>query len=245
MPEPIDPQRDPMLEVADIHVSYGDARVLHGVSLRVGMGEIVALLGPNGAGKTTLAKAVVGLLPVRSGRVRLGDTELTSLDRHDIVAYGVAIVPEGRRLFPRLTVRENLEVGAYTRAARARLGESLARVYDLFPVLRDRERQAAGTLSGGEQQMVALGRGLMADPRFLLMDEPSLGLSPLLVERMFALIEQIAELGVGVLLVEQNVARTLEIAGRGYVLEQGTVVEAGSREELLRSARVREAYLAL
>lgn len=234
-----------MLEIHEVVAGYGDARVLHGVSLEVADGEIVALLGPNGAGKTTLARTVVGLLPVESGVVRVDGVELTALPRHDIAGAGMAIVPEGRRLFPRLTVRENLEMGAYAPHARRQLDANLRRVHDLFPILAERADQAAGTLSGGQQQMVAIGRGLMAGPRFLLMDEPSLGLSPLLVDTMFDLIERIGGLGVGVLLVEQNVARTLEIAGRGYVLEQGLIVESGRREELLTSPRIREAYLAL
>lgn len=234
-----------MLDVEGVVAGYGDARVLHGVSLQVGDGEIVALLGPNGAGKTTLAGTIVGLLPVEAGFVRLGDVDLTRLERHEITGAGVAIVPEGRRLFPRMSVRENLEMGAYTRGARDQLRANLARVHDLFPVLADRAAQRAGTLSGGQQQMVAIGRGLMAGPSVLLMDEPSLGLSPLLVETTFELIERVAGLGVSVLLVEQNVARTLEIAARGYVLEQGRIVESGSREELLASPRIREAYLAL
>jgi branched-chain amino acid transport system ATP-binding protein len=234
-----------MLEIDGVTAWYGDAQVLRGVSLDVAEGKIVALLGPNGAGKTTLVKTVVGLLPVSSGQVRIGDLDLAKLKRHQIASAGVAIVPEGRRLFTRLTVRENLEVGAYTPEARGRLNESLEQVHELFPILKDRPNQQAGTLSGGQQQMLALGRGLMARPRFLLMDEPSLGLSPLLVDTMFGLIEQISRLGVGVLLVEQNVARTLEIAERGYVLEQGMIVEQGSREELLGSPRIKEAYLGL
>lgn len=234
-----------MLEISDLEAAYGDALVLAGVSLTVAESEIVALLGPNGAGKTTLVKSVSGILPVQAGRVLVDGADLTQLRRHRIGSAGVAVVPEGRRLFTRLTVRENLEIGAYASHARAHMKEGLERVYELFPVLRERETQRAGTLSGGEQQMVAVGRGLMARPRFLLMDEPSLGLSPLLVETMFGFIEQIAQLGVGVLLVEQNVAKTLEIAGRGYVLEQGAITEQGSRAELLASPRVREAYLAL
>ena len=234
-----------MLEIRDLRASYGDAKVLHGVSLDVSAGEIVALLGPNGAGKTTLAKSVVGLLPVDTGTVTVDGVEVTARKRHEIIDAGVAIVPEGRRLFTKLTVKENLEMGAYSKRARKQLGENLERVYTLFPVLKDRHAQRAGTLSGGQQQMVALGRGMMAGPKFLLMDEPSLGLSPLLVDTMFDLIEQISQLGVGVLLVEQNVARTLEIASRGYVLEQGSIVQSGTREELLGSPRVREAYLAL
>ena len=234
-----------MLEIDGVSTSYGDARVLHEVSLSVAEGEIVALLGPNGAGKTTLARTVVGLLRPDAGAVRVDGVDLVRLPRHDRAAAGVAIVPEGRRLFARLTVHDNLAMGAFGRQARARFAENLERVHELFPVLRERADQQAGTLSGGQQQMVAIARGLMAGPRYLLMDEPSLGLSPLLVETMFGLIERVSHLGVGVLLVEQNVARTLEIAGRGYVLEQGRIVQEGSRESLLGSARIREAYLAL
>jgi branched-chain amino acid transport system ATP-binding protein len=234
-----------MLEVVELEAAYGDARVLAGVSLTVAEGEIVALLGPNGAGKSTLVKSVSGILPPTAGSVRIGDSELTRLRLHERASAGVAVVPEGRRLFTRLTVLENLELGAYAPDARDHFTQSLERVYELFPILKDRKAQQAGTLSGGEQQMLAIGRGLMARPRFLLMDEPSLGLSPLLVEKMFGLIQQVAELGLGVLLVEQNVAQALEIAGRGYVLEQGRVVEEGTRAELLASARIREAYLAL
>jgi branched-chain amino acid transport system ATP-binding protein len=234
-----------VLDVRGVSAAYGDAPVLAGVSLTLDEGEIVAVLGPNGAGKTTLVRTIMGLLPVTAGSVRLGAVDLTPLPAHQVCAAGVAVVPEGRRLFTRLTVRENLEMGAYTPAARAHRREGLARVHDLFPILAERPAQQAGTLSGGEQQMLAIGRGLMARPRFLLMDEPSLGLSPLLVDTMFDLISQVVGLGVGVLLVEQNVARTLEVATRGYVLEQGRIVEAGSREELLASPRIAKAYLAL
>ena len=234
-----------MLEIDGITASYDEALVLDGVSLTVNEGETVALLGPNGAGKTTLARCVVGLLAPRSGAVRVDGTDLVPLPRHEIAAAGLAIVPEGRRLFTRLTVRDNLEMGAYGKRARSEFQQNLERVHELFPVLSDRASQRAGTLSGGQQQMVAIARGLMAGPRYLLMDEPSLGLSPLLVETMFGLIERVSGLGVGVLLIEQNVARTLEIAERGYVLEQGRIVQQGSRDELLGSDRIREAYLAL
>jgi branched-chain amino acid transport system ATP-binding protein len=234
-----------MLEVRSLSAAYGDAVVLHDVSLTVEVGEIVALLGPNGAGKTTLAKAMMRLIPTTGGEVVVGGTSLADVPRHHVAQAGLAIVPEGRRLFTKMTVEENLELGAYGKAAREQLDDTLQLVYELFPRLQERRAQRAGTLSGGEQQMVALGRGLMAKPQFLLMDEPSLGLSPLLVASMFELIEDIAKLGVGVLLVEQNVARTLELAARGYVLEQGRIVQSGTREELLGSARIREAYLAL
>jgi branched-chain amino acid transport system ATP-binding protein len=233
-----------MLEVRSLGAAYGEAVVLRGVSLTVDTGEIVALLGPNGAGKTTLVKALAQLIPA-TGQVLVDGRDLQQLPTHEVAGAGVAVVPEGRRLFTRLTVEENLVLGAYGREARAQLEDSLALVYGLFPRLDERRKQRAGTLSGGEQQMVAIGRGLMAKPRFLLMDEPSLGLSPILVDTMFELIGRVAGLGVGVLLVEQNVARTLDLAGRGYVLEQGRIVQEGAREELLASPRIREAYLAL
>jgi branched-chain amino acid transport system ATP-binding protein len=234
-----------MLEATGVSAAYGEARVLHDVSLQVETGEIVALLGPNGAGKTTLAKAFMRLIPISAGGLRLGETDLAELPRHHVVGAGLALVPEGRRLFTKLTVEENLELGAYSPGARRELPKTMGTVYDLFPRLKDRNQQSAGTLSGGEQQMVALGRALMARPKFLIMDEPSLGLSPALVETMFELIQDVVGLGVGVLLVEQNVARTLDIASRGYVLEQGRIVQHGSRDELLGSDRIREAYLAL
>jgi branched-chain amino acid transport system ATP-binding protein len=234
-----------MLEVRSLSASYGDAAVLHEVSLQVEEGEIVALLGPNGAGKTTLVKAMARLIPMTAGEVSIDGASLSAVPQHRVAESGLAVVPEGRRLFTKMSVEENLEIGAYGKVARADLQASLELVYGLFPRLKERCAQRAGTLSGGEQQMVALGRGLMAKPKFLLMDEPSLGLSPLLVDTMFELIASIAELGVGVLLVEQNVSRTLQVAGRGYVLEQGRIVQAGARAELLDSPRIREAYLAL
>ncbi len=234
-----------MLEVRGVSAAYGEASVLHDVSLTVPEGSIVALLGPNGAGKTTLVKAIARLIPIRAGEVTLGDVDLQQLPLHRIVEAGLAVVPEGRRLFTQMTVQENLELGAFSPSARESLRDTMAEVYARFPRLQERSGQRAGTLSGGEQQMLALGRGLMARPRFLLMDEPSLGLSPLLTSQMFELIAAVTELGVGVLLVEQNVARTLEIAERGYVLEQGRIVESGTREQLLSSTRIREAYLAL
>lgn len=234
-----------MLEITNLGASYGEAVVLVDVSLKVPEGRIVALLGPNGAGKTTLVKAVSRMIPKSGGSVTLDGQDLAAVSRHEVVAAGLAVVPEGRRIFPMMSVEDNLLMGAYHPEARAHARETLEQVYERFTVLRDRSRQKGGTLSGGEQQMLALGRGLMARPRYLLMDEPSLGLSPLLTSQMFELIGTVTDLGVGVLLVEQNVPRTLEIAEYGYVLEQGRIVQEGSSDELLGSERVRQAYLAL
>jgi branched-chain amino acid transport system ATP-binding protein len=234
-----------MLEVEGVDVFYGEAQALDDVSLTLGPDEIVAVLGSNGAGKTTLVSAIAGVLPCRSGRIRLDDKVLTDLPRHQVSAAGVAIVPEGRRLFTRMTVRENLQIGAYSREARRRMQESLDEVHQLFPILADRSDQKAGTLSGGQQQMVAIGRALMTRPRYLLLDEPSLGLAPIIVDTVFDLIEKVHESGIGVLMVEQNVNRALEVCGRGYVLAEGSVVLEGTRDELLGSDRVRQAYLAI
>lgn len=234
-----------MLETIGLGAAYGEAVVLVDVSLKVPQGSITALLGPNGAGKTTLVKAVSKMIVPTAGRVLLDGDDLAEVPRHKVVTAGLAVVPEGRRLFPMMSVEENLLMGAYHPEARSRVRETLAQVYDRFPRLRDRSQQRGGTLSGGEQQMLALGRGLMARPRYLLMDEPSLGLSPLLTSQMFELIASVTELGVGVLLVEQNVPRTLEIAQYGYVLEQGRIVQEGTSAELSSSERIRQAYLAL
>jgi branched-chain amino acid transport system ATP-binding protein len=234
-----------MLEINHLGAAYGEAVVLVDVTLKVPEGRITALLGPNGAGKTTLVKAVSKIIEPTAGSVVLDGQDLAQVPRHRVVATGLAVVPEGRRIFPMMSVEDNLLMGAYHPAARARVRETLEEVYDRFPRLRDRAQQRGGTLSGGEQQMLALGRGLMARPRYLLMDEPSLGLSPLLTTQMFELIASVTELGVGVLLVEQNVPRTLEIAEYGYVLEQGRIVQEGTSSELSSSERVRQAYLAL
>lgn len=234
-----------MLEINNLGAAYGEAVVLRDVNLKIPEGSITALLGPNGAGKTTLVKAVSKIIPVASGSVILDGEDLADVPRHRVVASGMAVVPEGRRIFPMMSVEENLLMGAYHPDARAVARETIEQVYDRFPRLRDRAQQKGGTLSGGEQQMLALGRGLMARPRYLLMDEPSLGLSPLLTTQMFELIASVTDLGVGVLLVEQNVPRTLEIAEYGYVMEQGRIVQEGTRDELLGSERVRRAYLAL
>ena len=234
-----------MLKVEDIRVSYGQVGALWGVSFEVPDGEIVALVGGNGAGKTTTLKTISGLLRPSSGRVVLDGDELQRRSTMEVVDRGVVQVPEGRKLFPEMTVRDNLLLGAFRPASRPAQRERLERVYAVFPRLRERERQMAGTLSGGEQQMVAIGRGLMAGPRVLMLDEPSLGLAPIMVEEMFRVIVEINRAGVTVLLVEQNTQHALAIASRGYVLESGRVVLSGSGAELLSNERVREAYLGL
>ncbi len=234
-----------MLRVEDIHVAYGQVPALWGVSFDVQEGEIVALVGGNGAGKTTTLKTLSGLLRPTSGRILLDGDELQRRGTTEIVDRGVIHVPEGRKLFPEMTVRDNLLLGAFRPSSRPLQAERLARVYGIFPRLADRERQVAGTLSGGEQQMVAIGRGLMAGPRVLMLDEPSLGLAPIMVEEMFRVIEEIHRAGVTVLLVEQNTEHALAIASRGFVLESGRVALSGTGEELLRNDRVREAYLGI
>jgi len=232
-----------MLEVERLEVAHGDAVAVWDVSLVVGARELVTVVGPNGAGKTTLIDAIAGLLPIRGGRVRLGGRDLASVPAHELCRHGIALVPEGRRLFPAMTVEENLEIGCYAPAARARRGESLERVYGTFPILRERRRQLAGSLSGGQQQMVAIGRALMAMPRLLLLDEPSLGLAPQIVDQLFEVVASIHAEGVAVLLVEQNIVQAFAIAARAYVLEQGRIVAEGAPSELARDARIREAYL--
>jgi len=231
-----------MLEVQDLHVYYGEIHALKGVTLGVGKGEIVALLGNNGAGKTTTLKTLSGLLPARSGSVRLEGETLLGVPPHTIVLRGIAHVPEGRRIFNRLTVLENLEMGAYARAD-AGIGQDLERVFVLFPRLKERRAQVAGTLSGGEQQMLAIARALMAAPRILLLDEPSMGLAPVLVEQIFETIRDINREGTTILLVEQNAAMALSIAHRGYVLETGTIVLSGTAADLQENPEVRRAYL--
>ena len=231
-----------MLEVQDLHVYYGEIHALKGVTLGVGKGEIVALLGNNGAGKTTTLKTLSGLLPARSGSVRLEGETLLGVPPHAIVLRGIAHVPEGRRIFNRLTVLENLEMGAYARAD-AGIGQDLERVFVLFPRLKERRAQIAGTLSGGEQQMLAIARALMAAPRILLLDEPSMGLAPVLVEQIFETIRDINGQGTTILLVEQNAAMALSIAHRGYVLEPGTIVLSGTAADLQENPEVRRAYL--
>ena len=231
-----------MLKVESIDVAYGEIRALKSVGLEVGRGEIVTLLGNNGAGKTTTLKTISGLLHPAQGSITLEDESLVGVPPHAIVARGVAHVPEGRRIFNRLSVRENLMMGAYLRSD-GRITADLDRVFALFPRLAERIAQVAGTLSGGEQQMLAIGRALMASPRLLLLDEPSMGLAPVLVEQIFDTITDINRQGMTILLVEQNAAMALSIAHRGYVLETGSIALAGTATELSDNADVRRAYL--
>jgi branched-chain amino acid transport system ATP-binding protein len=233
-----------LLEVRQLRAGYGRAEVLRGIDLAVGRGEIVALLGSNGAGKSTLNNTVCGIVPAWSGQVVLDGRDLTRAHYREIVRAGLIQVPEGRRIFPNLSVRENLELGAFARG-RADRARNLERALTLFPRLRERTTQRAGTMSGGEQQMLAIGRALMAEPVLLILDEPSLGLSPRLVEELFALIARLNDDGLTVMLVEQNVGQSLDIADRAYVLENGSVRFAGSPAELLASPELKRAYLGL
>jgi branched-chain amino acid transport system ATP-binding protein len=230
-----------LLEIDDVHVFYGQVEALKGVTLGVGRGEIVALIGANGAGKTTTLKMISGVRPLRTGHVRFDGADITKLAGHRRVALGLSQAPEGRGLFPGMTVYENLEMGAYHR--KAPLAEDFDRVFALFPRLAERRTQMGGTLSGGEQQMVAIGRALMARPELLLLDEPSMGLAPMLVSQIFAIIREINEQGTTVLLVEQNAVQALSLAHRAYVLELGRVVREAPARELLDDPAVREAYL--
>ena len=233
-----------MLEVQGLKAGYGPIEVLRGIDLRIEANEIVALLGSNGAGKTTLNNNICGLYHPRAGSVRFAGEEITHCASHDIVARGLVQVPEGRRIFPNLSVRENLILGGYRRAA-ARRAANLERVGGIFPRLAERIDQGAGTLSGGEQQMLAIGRALMAEPRLLILDEPSLGLSPRLVEDMFALIKRLRDAGLAILLVEQNVVQSLTIADRAYVLENGAIALAGTAADLLNNPELRRSYLGI
>jgi branched-chain amino acid transport system ATP-binding protein len=234
-----------MLEVNDIHTYYGNIHALKGISLAVEKGEIVTLIGANGAGKTTTLRTISGLLKPRFGLVRLEDEDLNVLEAHEVVQKGIAMVPEGRGIFPRLTVEENLDLGAYSRKDRSGLQSDLERVFGLFPRLKERRRQVAGTLSGGEQQMLSIGRSLMAKPRLLLLDEPSMGLAPILVESIFDTIKQINHEGVTILLVEQNALMALTIAQRGYVLQTGEIVLQDSAKNLQNNEMVQKAYLGM
>jgi branched-chain amino acid transport system ATP-binding protein len=234
-----------MLEVEALHAFYGEAIALAGVDLRLDAGEIVCVVGPNGAGKSTLVNAIAGLHRATRGRIVMDGRDVAHVPGHRVCEAGIAVVPEGRRLFPQMSVLENLELGAYRKAARPARDERLGWVYELFPRLAERSNQMAGSLSGGEQQMVAIGRALMASPRVLLMDEPSLGLAPVVVDEVFATVGTINAAGVSVLLVEQNVDRALRLATRGYLLSEGRVVLEGTTTELGRSDLMRRTVLGL
>jgi branched-chain amino acid transport system ATP-binding protein len=233
------------LRIQDVSVAYGDIQALWDVSLNVEEGEIVALIGPNGAGKTTLMRAVAGLNPLKSGSIHLGDKALHTLRAYKIAEQGVILVPEGRRLFGGLTVLDNLDLGAYSKRARQVRAETLKLVYELFPLLADRKYQRANTMSGGQQQMLAIGRALMGVPELLMLDEPSLGLGPLVVESIFETIKHMNDQGVTVFLVEQNARQALELAHRAYILEQGRIAGTGLAQELLNDDRVQQAYLGI
>ncbi len=233
-----------MLEITDLHAGYGQMKVLHGISLTIGAGEIVALLGSNGAGKSTLNNNISGIYRPNSGKIKFEGTDITGLRSEAVVDLGIVQVPEGRRVFPNMSIRENLELGSFRRG-RARRRENLDRVVEIFPRLQERFDQLAGTLSGGEQQMLAIGRALMSEPRVLILDEPSLGLSPLLVEEMFTLIDHLNKDGLSIFLVEQNVMQSLEIAHRAYVMENGEIVLSGVAEDLLKDPNLKKAYLGL
>jgi branched-chain amino acid transport system ATP-binding protein len=232
----------PLLEVSDIRTHYGSIEALKGVSLEVEEGEIVTLIGSNGAGKSTTLRSISGLTPARSGRVVFEGREITRLPAHEIVGSGIALAPEGRHCFARMTVRENLDLGAYRRRDGG-IDEDLERVFDLFPRLKERERQKAGTMSGGEQQMLAIGRALMARPKLLMLDEPSMGIAPILVQRIYETIAEINRQGVSILLVEQNANYALDVAKRGYVLETGEVALTDESGQLRNDPAVQRAYL--
>jgi branched-chain amino acid transport system ATP-binding protein len=232
-----------LLEVENIHSYYGHIQALRGVSLTVEEGEVVTLIGSNGAGKTTTLRSIHGILPPREGRIVFRGEEIQGKPAHDMIKLGIAQSPEGRKIFHRMTVLENLEMGAYHRNDNAEIQQDMGRVFDLFPRLKERIKQEAGTMSGGEQQMLAIGRSLMSRPKLLLLDEPSMGLAPVLVERIFQVIEEINKQGTTILLVEQNANVALEVATRGYVLETGAIVNAASAEKLREDPKVREAYL--
>ena len=232
-----------MLELEDLRAGYGNIEALHGITLSVGEGEIVTLIGANGAGKTTTLMTISGCVRARTGAIRFRGRDISGLPPHEIVALGLVQSPEGRKIFPRLTVLENLEMGAFTRRDPDGIAADQNRVFELFPILGERRRQAGGTLSGGEQQMLAIARALMARPKLLLLDEPSLGLAPLVVSRIFEVIRELNREGATILLVEQNAQMALKAAHRGYVLETGTIAMADAADKLLADPRVRSAYL--
>jgi len=231
------------MEVASVSAGYGDTQILWDISLSVKKGQLVALLGANGAGKTTTLKTICGLVRATSGSIRYGDTSIKGMPVHEVVALGITLVPEGRQLFPKMTVEENLRAGAYLGRAKRRKGRNLERAYQIFPRLKERRAQVAETMSGGEQQMLAIGRALMQDPDLIMFDEPSLGLSPLLVEEIFRVIQLLHTEGLTIFLVEQNVRQALKVADYCYVLENGRIVQEGTGSELEADPKVREAYL--
>jgi branched-chain amino acid transport system ATP-binding protein len=232
----------PLLEVAEIHTHYGSIEALKGVSLTVEEGEVVTLIGSNGAGKSTTLRSISGLTPASSGAITFAGEDITHVPAHEVVVRGIALAPEGRHCFARMTVRENLDLGAHRRRG-PEIAEDLDRVYELFPRLAEREKQKAGTMSGGEQQMLAIGRALMARPKLLMLDEPSMGIAPILVQRIYETIAEINRSGVTILLVEQNANYALEVSGRGYVLETGRVVLANESAALRNDPEVQRAYL--
>ena len=232
-----------MLEIKDLEVYYGMIQAIKGISFEVNEGEVIALIGSNGAGKTTTLQTITGMLQAKKGQILFEGTDITKVPGHKIVSMGMAHVPEGRRVFSQLTVYENLKMGAYTRKDKNEIEETLQRVYKSFPRLEERKNQPAGTLSGGEQQMLAMGRALMSKPRIILMDEPSMGLSPIFVEEIFNIIKEISASGTTVLLVEQNAKKALSIADRAYVLETGNIVLSGDAKELMNDGSIKKAYL--
>ena len=232
-----------LLQINNIDVHYGDAQVLHQVSMKVDENEIITIVGANGAGKSTLLKAVGGILKASAGEILFMGERIDQLPSHQIVEKGLVRIPEGRKIFPTMTVLENLELGSYLPKAKAKRAESLEKVFTLFPILKNRERQLGGSLSGGEQQMLAIGRGLMSLPKLLMLDEPSLGLAPLLVKQIFNTVKEINATGTTILLVEQNVFNALDMASEGYVLENGRMVLQGKSQDLLTDAYIKEAYL--
>ena len=232
-----------MLEIKDLSVYYGVIQALKGISFEVNEGEVIALIGANGAGKTTTLQTITGMLSPKAGSILFEGTDITKVPGHKIVSMGMAHVPEGRRVFAQLSVYENLKLGAYTRSDKTEIAETLQRVYQRFPRLKERKNQLAGTLSGGEQQMLAMGRALMSHPKIILMDEPSMGLSPILVEEIFSIIQDISSGGTTVLLVEKNAKKALSIANRAYVLETGKIVMNGDADKLLHDPAIRTAYL--
>jgi branched-chain amino acid transport system ATP-binding protein len=234
-----------LLEIRNICVCYGEVEVLHNLTLKIPEGEIVAIVGANGAGKTTLLNTISGMMSPASGEILFQEEVINGLPPHKVVGKGIAHIPEGRRLFPLLSVRDNLLLGAYIPSARKYMNETLLEIYKLFPKLKERENQLAGTLSGGEQQMVTIGRGLMSKPKILMLDEPSLGLAPQLVHETFKTVQQIRERGATILLVEQNVQQSLKIAKHGFVLENGRVVKEGTGQSLLGDPHVKKAYLGI